>query len=656
MTTNYHSQYWYKKIAVFIAPLIALVFSLSYFIVKSDDFLTTWSKEAPKSVALSEILSGQKYIQEIRTDHNGLKKISLFMATFRRANHCNVYISLADDKGNVIRNWLLKGSLIKDNYFQTLALDERIPNSRNKTYYLTITSDATAGNGISVWSSNKQGAKGLSLNGKDLSKTLCFRLVYKHTYAELFSKANGFHAMVLITIAYLLFTILPRLSKIRIEHTFLISWILLSWMYLFSATPFQVPDEPGHFFRSYEISYGHMISEFNEKVGGGRELPSGVRNIEPLKNNWQSFSDNRGLNVGKDFIFIDFNSKSLYSPVTYMPQSLGIFVARHFTTNLAAIVYSGRMFNWLFITLILYAAIRIIPVGKEILALVVLMPMNIHESVSLSPDGQVVAVSTLMVALVLNLRYTKIQNMKVWVYVLLYFLALEISFLKIVYLPFVFLYLLIPYTCFGSRKSKWLNLATIVLLSVASNLIWTKTCSIFLSHSHTGADAAAQIWYLLHHPFDYVIVLARTLFNLGASFLETMVGSRLAWLNVVTVSILILFYTCLLACKFVNNRRKINTFRLIENGWFGIIVLSVIILIATSLYVQWTPVYSDQISGIQGRYFISLLLPLYFAINNPRGLLKCCNNTNTLSVAIVSFIACINVCACISLLFFCMVL
>jgi hypothetical protein len=92
MTTNYHSQYWYKKIAVFIAPLIALVFSLSYFIVKSDDFLTTWSKEAPKSVALSEILSGQKYIQEIRTDHNGLKKISLFMATFRRANHCNVYI------------------------------------------------------------------------------------------------------------------------------------------------------------------------------------------------------------------------------------------------------------------------------------------------------------------------------------------------------------------------------------------------------------------------------------------------------------------------------------------------------------------------------------------------------------------------------------
>lgn len=69
-----HSQNWFKTLTVFIAPLIALVFSLSYFIVKSDDFLTTQSKEAPKTVALPEILSGQKYLQEIHSDNNGLKK------------------------------------------------------------------------------------------------------------------------------------------------------------------------------------------------------------------------------------------------------------------------------------------------------------------------------------------------------------------------------------------------------------------------------------------------------------------------------------------------------------------------------------------------------------------------------------------------------
>lgn len=652
-----HSQNWFKTLTVFIAPLIALVFSLSYFIVKSDDFLTTQSKEAPKTVALPEILSGQKYLQEIHSDNNGLKKISLLMATFRRTNHSNVFISLLDSEENVISKWQLKGSLIRDNDFQTLVLDDSIPDSKNKTYYLSITSDAVAGNGITVWSSNKQGAKGLSLNGSDLSKTLCFRLVYRHPYSELFSRANGFHVMVIITLAYLLFALLPRLSRIRIEHAFLILWILLSSMYLFSATPFQVPDEQGHFFRSYEISYGHMKSEFNEKSGGGgRELPSGVRNFTLLKNNWQSFSDNRGLDVGNDMVFIRFNSEALYSPVSYMPQSIGIFVARHLTTNLAAIVYSGRLFSWIYVTLLLYAAIRIIPVGKEILALIALMPMNIHEAVSLASDGQIVAVSMLMIAIVIFLRHVSTERMKVWQYVLLYFLALEISLLKIVYLPFILLYLLIPVSCFGSRKSKWWHIAAIVMLSVASNLIWLKTCSEFLSHSRIGADTGAQIEYLIYHPFNYAVVLARTLFNFGASFLETMVGSRLAWLNVVTVSILIQFYICVLAYKFIVNRTKINVSGVLENGLFWVIVFSVIILVATSLYVHWSPVYSNQVSGIQGRYFISLLLPLYFAINNPGGLLNSCNNTTVLSVGIASFVTCINVCACISLLFFCMVL
>ena len=652
-----HSQNWFKTLTVFIAPLIALVFSLSYFIVKSDDFLTSQTKEAPKNVALPEILTGQKYLQEIHSDHNGLKKISLLMATFRRTNHSNVFISLLDSEENVIYKWQLKGSLIRDNDFQTLVLDDSIPDSKDKTYYLSITSDAVAGNGITVWSSNKHGANGLSLNGSDLSKTLCFRLVYRHPYSELFSRANGFHVMVIITLAYLLFALLPRLSRIRIEHAFLILWILLSSMYLFSATPFQVPDEQGHFCRSYEISYGYMKSEFNEKAGGGgRELPSGIRNYAPLKNNWQSFSDNRGLDVGNDMVFIRFNSESLYSPVSYMPQSIGIFVARHLTTNLAAIVYSGRLFSWIYVTLLLYAAIRIIPVGKEILALIALMPMNIHEAVSLASDGQIVAVSMLMIAIVIFLRHVSTERMKVWQYVLLYFLALEISLLKIVYLPFILLYLLIPVSCFGSRKSKWWHIAAIVLLSVASNLIWLKTCSEFLSHSRIGADTGAQIEYLIYHPFNYAVVLARTLFNFGASFLETMVGSRLAWLNVVTVSILIQFYICVLAYKFIVNRTKINVSGVLENGLFWVIVSSVIILVATSLYVHWSPVYSNQVSGIQGRYFISLLLPLYFTINNSKVLMLSGNKTNTVSISIASFICCINVCACISLLFFCMVL
>ena len=41
---------------------------------------------------------------------------------------------------------------------------------------------------------------------------------------------------------------------------------------------------------------------------------------------------------------------------------------------------------------------------------------------------------------------------------------------------------------------------------------------------------------------------------------------------------------------------------------FGFIAFSVIILIFTSLYVQWTPFRNPVINGVQGRYFIPILL------------------------------------------------
>ena len=47
----------------------------------------------------------------------------------------------------------------------------------------------------------------------------------------------------------------------------------------------------------------------------------------------------------------------------------------------------------------------------------------------------------------------------------------------------------------------------------------------------------------------------------------------------------------------------------IDKKIVSIVVLGAcILLIFTSLYVQWTPVKSNVIDGIQGRYFIPLLL------------------------------------------------
>lgn len=648
------SNFWNRVKKVFgnpgvVIPLLALLFSLSYFAVRSEDFLTVKSAEIPNNSFLGEILSGQKYVQEIRPEENGLTRISLFLATFGRKNLVTVDIALSDSDGSVIKDWKLDAKLLKDSY-HTLALDSRIRRSKGQTYYLTITSDATEGHGITVYT-NTEG-RGLKLNGADQGRTLCYQLTYRRSLARILKHVNGFHVLTVLGLGCLLLWLVPRLSRGRIERAFLAAWLIFGAMYLFSATLFRIPDEVGHLWRSYEVSSFHAISDVNPNTGdGGRELPLAV-DLGLLQRNWRSFSENKGMQETEKLVFLPFSNLSLYSPVSYIPQGLGIGLARCLTSNVAVIAYSGRLMNWLFITLILYAAIRIIPVGKEILALVALMPMNIQESVSLAPDGLVVSVSMLLAAYVLYLRHTVTKVMSVWQYTAMYLLAFTISQLKIVYLPFILLYFLIPEARFGSRKKKLCHLAGVALVAVVSNLVWLRLCHKFLTIG--GTDAGAQLSFLLTHPLSYLAVIARTYFQWGESWLHGIVGSALAELNVPTIGFMVFAYLCLLVHKFIANMKKPDRTGIMESGTFAFVILSIVLLISTSLYLQWTATYNMSIDGIQGRYFIPLMLPLFFALNGSSAL-AAKNEGERLSVGTASFVACVNLCGCIALLFFCIV-
>ena len=644
--------YWNKYAAMLLAPVLATVVSLSYFVVKSEDFLTIQSDEIPSKTPLPEIVSGQKYVQKIHGDRDGLERISLLLATYGRTNESNISISLSDSQGNIIRDWKLKSRILKDNTYRTLEIGRPLKNSGEQTYYLTLTTDASPGNGITVWTNGSE--KGLLLNGEDQEGSFCYRLTYRVSSKNLFSRANGFHSIVLLIFAYLTITLLPRLSKIRIEQSFLSVWIMLSLMYVFSATLFSVPDEGAHLSRSYEISYGYLMSDVNDKTGQiGRELPLDI-DLGPIGKNWQSFSDNKGLTISDHNAFRVFPNVAVYSPVTYLPQALGIFAARHFTNNISVIVYSGRFVNWLFITLILYASIRIIPVGKEVLALIALMPMNIHECVSLASDGLVVSVSMLMVSAVIYLRYRQTSRIKARQYVVLYLLAWIISQLKLVYLPYILVYILIPDALFGGSKKKWLHLAVIAFLAVVSNLVWLKLCGKFLVHK--GSDFGANLGFILNHPINYLVILARTFLNGCSWMLDTMVGSNLAWLNVKVPVVLVQIYLCILGYHFWCNRTKASGKEWVSSLVFGFIAVSIVLLIATSEYLYWTQPYANSVEGIQGRYLIPLLLPIYFTISNPSGLMENKNRPVYLSVNTSSFITCINFCACTALLFYCIAL
>ena len=165
ISSNYDSFFLALAITVAISLLLSIV-NINY---QSDGIQ---SREP-----LPEILSGQNYVQEILADKNGFERISLLLATFGRNNSSNVSISLSDSHGNVIKEWKLDSASLSDSTYRVFYLDRNLESSRGQTYYLAVTSDATAGNGITVWTSPE--VSGLSLNGQELGRTFCYRVAYR---------------------------------------------------------------------------------------------------------------------------------------------------------------------------------------------------------------------------------------------------------------------------------------------------------------------------------------------------------------------------------------------------------------------------------------------------------------------------------------------
>ncbi len=628
---------------------------IAYFVVKTDDYLTYQTDLLDNTSVLPEILDTDEYVQLINCEREGLKQIRLLFSTFDRTNVSSLQISLCDEADYEIEKWIVDCSILRDNEYYSLAINHRIINSKGNNYYLHIKSDAKVRNGVTINCNDSGEYNGLQLNGKKLGKSLCYQLVYKSSLASLFSGGGLFHVCAVLLLALLSFLCVVLFNDVSIENKFIVMWILSGLMYLFSMTLFRAPDEEAHFKRVLELSYGYPLSVYSEeRSAGGRELPLyGIELDETLEKDWQTFSDNKKkVKLSENFDFTNFTNTALYSPLSYIPQTIGVYFARHITKRISSIAYAGRIVNWMFISIILYMTIKLIPFAKEIVALIALMPMNIQESISLAPDGMVVALSLFLIAFILQAKYVKTDCFKWWNIVLLYIAVLLIGIMKIVYLPFGLLCILIPKERFKSEKRKWIHIVLMAVLAVGSNLVWMKLCSKFLVIG--GTNASVQLSYLKQHIGYYIAVMARTVFSGGAVWANTMVGSTLAELNVATPGILVTIYLCLLAKKYTEFSGWSKNKEDLAWGCTCLITIgTIIMLIFMSLYLQWTPVYNNVINGIQGRYFIALLLPTFLVFNKPSSLNET-DHFRDLSVIESGFLVCINVCASTALLFSCL--
>ena len=427
---------------------------------------------------------------------------------------------------------------------------------------------------------------------------------------------SGILALALSLIAKVMIT-----KKIKIQNIFLLIAVPLGLLYMVVLPMGGAPDEMVHYYRAYEISMGNFFSEYVEG-GGGDELP--VATIEIFSELSKDISHIKYKDVLASFeiktnedekAFINFPTTALYSPLCYLPQALGIIIGRILNLPTSATFYLGRISNFACFLALIYFALKFIPIKKISLLFILFLPTIFQSAISLSPDALTIAVAFSLVSFILYMKYEKKELMSKKEFAFLVVLNVFMSMLKIVYLPICFLIFLIPHERFSSKKSKNIKLLIILVGVIVINLLWLSYSSRFLFETNPGVNSTEQVKFILTSPFAYSKILFRTITTEFYIYLMNGLGAYLGWLNIAVSQFYIFIYFIMLVFIIIvdQNKKRLKEY---ERWWIAFLTVGVIALIFTSLYVQWTPVQNEVINGIQGRYFLPIILMVALLVQN----------------------------------------
>ena len=215
----------------------------------------------------------------------------------------------------------------------------------------------------------------------------------------------------------------------------------------------------------------------------------------------------------------------------------------------------------------------------------------------------------MFIAYLLSLIFEdKIIKLKYKQKLILFILAVIVSMCKLVYLPLIFLVLLIPTEKFKSRKTSYIYKVGMILICTTIAISIFIFSMNFPGASREGSDSGIQFKNVLTNPIQYASTLLSSMNQNGTWYFETLFGSHLSWNEDIPLYFIVPYALCALTTmsSVLDNSIKEKLNKKQKHTILYIILLS-IVLIFSSMYIAWTRTESSLIEGVQGRYFLPLM-------------------------------------------------
>lgn len=411
-----------------------------------------------------------------------------------------------------------------------------------------------------------------------------------------------------------------------------ITILIFGFLCVFTTPIMDTPDELYHFYRSELTSEGVLFSsstdEHIDTIGTVDEFNKTVKNRDDGQPTgftvFESNADTAPINISKTDFYMPFLHNSF---IGYLPQAIGILIAKLFDLNAVWLVWLGRLCNLLFYDILVSYAIKKTPIFKIPIALVATMPMSIYLASSLSIDAAVNGLGILAIAFALYM-YKSEKSLEIKDILLFDIIVFLCATCKLTYIPLIFLVLLIPMSKFKNKKEYLLT----IFSSIAGVLLIFYLYTCYVSHAIS---------------LPTLEMIFNQSSNIGNSNMTTNNSNSLTSISpieklkfLIRSEIFGFYEQCVKLFKFgwlTYTSQILTTFSLIYYGLIGFfypenseidlkykIISFVVILIIYSAtffalidYSLYHCPDATLIRGVQGRYFIPMLalMPLVFNIN-----------------------------------------
>jgi uncharacterized membrane protein len=380
-----------------------------------------------------------------------------------------------------------------------------------------------------------------------------------------------------------------------------------------------------HFVRSMDVSYGNVFGSFVNLTHGDNEIITPV-NFSEL--GYSLIAPNTGSGTLytehlRNTYFSDVTSVSWYqytvTSVYYWPQGLGIWIGRMLGASMYTCILLSRLCNLFCYILITYFAIRLMPVYRNLFTLIATLPMTLHQAASDSPDALLNAFCFLFIALCFYLAYDPDVKPN-WKHTFGLGLLLAVIFMcKYVYVCIGLLVFIIPQKKFKSRKHYWIAffVALIPLALIGGNMLLTMLGTLGKTQATEGE--ITQFQYMLKHPLQPVKALVFTLLHYMRYHIQWL--SCLGSMNY-ELDLLIPLMPCFLAVVgILDAPKQTDLIRRSHRILAFLGAFAVIIGVCMAMYIgdgTINPVGADVILGVQGRYFIPVMVLPFIALGSRR--------------------------------------